>query len=159
MKSQPFQNFWHRIVNLFPFFFFFFFKKKKEKGLQRHRISYSVSKVLERLAATFAGVLEGDILLQIDDRVVSMKDDILSSLKDDLLRYFLCLFFPFLPIYRGGGHTSGPRSFHSWWDPCEDMFLCFWTSSTSLHIEFYLFFLGETSLYIFAFIETSYISL
>jgi S1-C subfamily serine protease len=55
--------------------------------------SYWVSKVLERSAANFAGVLEGDILLQVDDRGVSVKDDIMSSVKDDLIRYFF-VFFP-----------------------------------------------------------------
>jgi hypothetical protein len=77
-----------------------------------------VSKVLESSAANFAGVLEGDILLQVDDRVVSVKDDI--------VRYFLvffphrhrevfsCLFPPLLPICSRGGRTPGPRSFQPW---------------------------------------------
>ena len=36
----------------------------------------TVSRVLESSAANFAGVLVGDALLQIDDRIVSDVDDI-----------------------------------------------------------------------------------
>jgi hypothetical protein len=57
--------------------------------------SYWVSSVLERSAANFAGVLEGDRLLQIDDRVVSVKDDI--------LRYFLVFFSLCFQFAAGGG--------------------------------------------------------
>ena len=35
-----------------------------------------MSEVLERSAATFGGVLRGDVLLQVDDKVVSQKEDI-----------------------------------------------------------------------------------
>jgi hypothetical protein len=42
-----------------------------------------------------AGVLEGDRLLQIDDRVVSVKDDI--------LRYFLVFFSLCFQFAAGGG--------------------------------------------------------
>jgi S1-C subfamily serine protease len=51
-----------------------------------------VSEVLERSAATFAGVLRGDVLLQVDDRVVSGKEDI--------VRYFT-FFPPIVSIQRG----------------------------------------------------------
>ena len=53
-----------------------------------------MSKVLERSAANFAGVQEGDVLLQVDDRVVSVKDDI--------VRYFL-VFFPLCFQFAAGG--------------------------------------------------------
>jgi hypothetical protein len=51
-----------------------------------------VSEVLERSAATFGGVLRGDVLLQVDDKVVSQKEDI--------VRYFT-FFLPMLSIHRG----------------------------------------------------------
>ena len=35
-----------------------------------------MSRILERSAAHFAGVMKGDVLLQVDDRVVLDKDDI-----------------------------------------------------------------------------------
>ena len=51
-----------------------------------------MSEVLERSAATFGGVLRGDVLLQVDDRVVSGKEDI--------VRYFTFL-PPIVSIQRG----------------------------------------------------------
>ena len=48
--------------------------------------------VLERSAATFGGVLRGDVLLQVDYKVVSEKEDI--------VRYFT--FFSPLFQYKGG---------------------------------------------------------
>jgi S1-C subfamily serine protease len=51
-----------------------------------------VSEVLERSAATFGGVLRGDVLLQVDDKVVSQKEDI--------VRYFT-FSFPIVSIQRG----------------------------------------------------------
>ena len=53
--------------------------------------------VLERSAATFGGVLKGDVLLQVDDKVVSGKEDI--------VRYFT-FFFPHCFNTTGGIHLD-----------------------------------------------------
>ena len=40
------------------------------------QLCWAVSRVLESSAANFAGIMVGDVLLQIDDRIVSGLDDV-----------------------------------------------------------------------------------